>query len=595
MTLTRTLLIISLFLPRGLPAQAPDGAAIFDRACATCHRAGSGTRAPMPEVLRQVTRENILRSLETGLMKSQGSLLTQAERGAVAVYLGRPPKADQKPAAGSCENPTPWVGQDSGWNGWSVGTSNSRFQPGAVAKLDPANVPRLKLRWAFGFPSGSSINSQPTVFGGSVFVGSEEGTVYSLDARSGCMNWGFKVQATVRAAVVIDPTSRMALFGDLGANVYAVDAQSAKLVWKRQVDTHRAARITGSPLLLGDRLYVPVSSGEEGSAADPRYACCSFRGSIVALDVGTGRQIWKAYTIPDEPRQIGVNRIATPIWGPSGAAVWSPPTADLKRRAIYVGTGNSYSDPPSAFSDAVVAFDIDTGRMLWHQQLAPPDRWNIGCVVKDTTNCPPSPGPDVDFGSPPILCPLRNGRDLLIIPQKSGVVHAIDPDRRGAIVWQTRIGRGGLLGGIEWGGGADQGLAYFPVSDWQDSKPEAGGGLFALRIATGAQVWYAPPPKPACVKLPGCSAALIAPVTVTSGVIFSGSYDGHLRAYNTHDGSLLWDLDTLREFATVNGVNARGGSLGATGPTVAHGMLFLDAGYGAIRGNVLLAFSVDGK
>ena len=595
--MTRTWFVLAtlLFSSFGYSVEAPDGAAIFKRSCAVCHRAGSGTRAPSPAVLQQMTRESILRALETGKMKTQGSLLTQAEREAVAEYLAKPAAATSKQAGNFCSNPTPWVENGPGWNGWSASTTNSRFQPGRVEGLDRKNVPRLKLRWAFGFPGSSSINSQPTIFAGHVFVGSEEGVVYSLNARTGCIDWTFKATTTVRAAVVIDPETRMALFGDLAANVYAVDAITGRLVWQKRVDSHPVARITGSPLLVGARLYVPVSSGEEGSAADPHYPCCTFRGNVVALEVPTGKDIWKAYTIPGEPQRIGANAVGVPIWGPSGASVWSPPTADVKRQAIYVGTGNSYSDPPSPYSDAVVAFDLNTGRMLWSRQLTPRDRWNIGCVVKENTNCPPEPGDDVDFGSPPILCSLGHGHDLLVIGQKSGVVHALDPDRQGEVVWQTRIGRGGPLGGIEWGGGADQELAYFPLSDWQDAKPEAGGGLFALRIATGEKVWQAAPTKPACAKLPGCSAAEIAPVTVIADVVFSGSMDGHLRAYDARDGSVIWDLDAIREFKTVNGIQARGGSFNATGPTAVGGMLFVESGYGDIRGNVLLAFSVDGE
>jgi len=293
----------------GRAAQQPDGAAVFSHACAACHRAGSGTRAPLPEVLRQMTEESILRALESGMMKAQGSLLTQAERVAVARYLGTRPNPDRKPGIGYCQDPAPGFGDGPTWNGWSVDSGNTRFQNATAAGLDAQSVPKLKLRWAFGFPGRSSINSQPTVFGGRIFVGSEEGTVYSLDARSGCIIWSFKAQATVRAAVVIYALSRIALFGDLAANIYAVDALTGSLVWKRQVDRHPVARITGSPLLVQDRLYVPVSSGEEGSAADPRYRCCTFRGSVVALDARTGRQIWKAYTIPEQPHPIGANGI----------------------------------------------------------------------------------------------------------------------------------------------------------------------------------------------------------------------------------------------------------------------------------------------
>ncbi len=276
----------------------------------------------------------------------------------------------------------------------------------------------------------------------------------------------------------MDTTTHLLLFGDLTGNVYATDLTSGRLVWQTRADTHPSSKVTGSPVLVDGRYYVPICSSEEGWATDPRYPCCTFRGSVVVLDARTGKQIWQGYTIPDEAKQTGVNKAGVATWGPSGASLWSPPTIDKKRHAVYVGTGNSYTDPPSVYSDAVIAFDMDTGKQLWSRQLLPRDRWNGGCVVKDTDNCPSDPGPDYDFGAPPVLRSAGNGRDLLIIGQKSGVVHALDPDRQGEIVWQTRIGHGGPLGGIEWGGGADQDLAYYPLSDWHDSNPLEGWRSF---------------------------------------------------------------------------------------------------------------------
>lgn len=577
------------------PATVPNGKAIFNRSCAVCHRPESGTRAPLPTVLHEMTQEAILRALETGAMRAQGAMLTPVEREAVARYLGKPNAAPPKAGNNPCVPRTPWNEKESTWNGWSSSSDNSRFQPTVAAGLSHLKVSRLRLKWAFGFPNDSAINSQPTVFAGHLFVGSEDGAVYSLSALRGCTDWTFKALATVRTAPVVDPVARLVFFGDVNGNVYAVQAETGQLIWRRRADPHPAAKITGAPILIADRLYVPVSSSEEGWADNPRYPCCTFRGGVTAFEARTGRALWETHTIPEAPHRTGVNRAGVPTWGPSGGAVWSPPTVDLKRHAIYVGTGNSYSGPPSPYTDAVVAFDMRTGRMLWSQQLIGGDLWNGGCVVKETANCPPDSGPDYDFGSPPILRSLGNGRRLLVIGQKSGVIHALDPDRQGKIVWQVRIGRGGPFGGIEWGGGADQTLAYFPLSDWQPSKSDEGGGLFALRIATGDKVWYAPPPKPACVKLPGCNPALIAPVTVIPGVVFSGSQDGHLRAYDARNGRLLWDFDTLRRFETVNAIAARGGSFMSIAPIVANGMLFVEPGYGMIRGTVLLAFSVDGK
>jgi len=592
----RVLLVILVAVSSGWAFQNPDGAAIFQQHCDVCHRKGSGTRAPSPEVLQQMSRDSIIQALETGVMREQGAKLTPTEREAVAAFLShvKAPTSGARP--GFCTVKSDPLVDDPGWNGWGVDIANSRFQPAAVAGLSRNEIPKLKLKWAFGFPGAWATFGQPTVFGGRVFAGSEDGTVYSLNARTGCIDWTFKAPSTVKTAVSIGFGGRIAYFGDVSANVYAVEAASGSLLWKVHVDSHPAARITGSPVFFDGKLYVPVSSGEEGAAMDPRYPCCTFRGSVVALDAQTGKQIWKAYTIPQPAHPTVRSTAGVQMWGPSGAAVWSPPTIDAKQRVIYVATGNGYSDPPSPYSDAVIAFDLDSGKMLWSQQLTPSDLWNIACIAPTKANCPDHPGSDFDFGAPPILKTLPNGHRLLIAGQKSGVIYALDPDQQGRIVWQTRIGKGGPLGGIQWGGAADKKRVYFPLSDWNDSNPAMGGGLFALQVTSGKKAWYAPPPKPECLKQVGCNAAQMAPVTVIPGVVFSGSQDGHLRAYDTRTGKVIWDFDTLQEFKTVNGVEAHGGSMNATGPAIANGMLYVDAGYtNGVAGNVLLAFSVDGK
>src|SRR5579872_2997142 len=427
------------------PAFAPDGKVIFNRSCAICHRPDSGTRAPLPAVLREMTREAILRTLESGAMQAQGAMLTPAEREAVAQYLGKPTLVSPKVGNNSCTPRTPWNEKEKAWNGWSPSSDNSRVQPAAAAGLSRSEVPRLKLKWAFGFPHDSAINSQPTVFAGHLFVGSEDGTVYSLSARSGCADWSFKALATVRTAPVVDSETRLVFFGDVKGNVYAVQAESGRLVWRKRADPHPAAKITGAPILVGDYLYVPVSSNEEGWADNPHYSCCTFRGGVTAFEARTGRELWEVHTIPEAPHRTGANRAGMSTWGPSGGAVWSPPTVDLKRHTIYVGTGNSYSGPPSPYTDAVIAFDLKTGKMLWSRQFIPGDLWNGGCVVEKKDNCPPDAGPDYDFGSPPMLRSLANGRRLLIIGQKSGVIHALDPDRQGQIVWKCGSGTAGRL------------------------------------------------------------------------------------------------------------------------------------------------------
>lgn len=530
-------------------------------------------------------------------MRAQGARLTSAERAAVAEYLSKSAAPAVKARPGYCAaNSDSLATDDPGWNGWGVDIANTRLQPVTAAGLTRKTVPKLKLKWAFGFPGAWATFGQITVFGGRIFAGSEDGTVYSLNAETGCLYWTFKAPTTVKTAVSIGLGGHDAYFGDVAGNLYAVNAATGKLLWKTRVDPHPLARITGSPVLFQGRIYVPVSSGEEGAAIDPRYQCCTFRGSITVLDAQTGKQIWKASTIPEPAHRTRLSSAGTQLWGPSGAAVWSPPTLDSKRRAIYVATGNSYSSPDSRYSEAIIAFDMDSGKMLWSRQITADDLWNIACVAPTRANCPENPGKDFDFGAPPILVTVKNGRSLLLAAQKSGVIYALDPDRQGKIVWQTRIAKGGPLGGVEWGGAADNKQAYYSVSDLDDTNPLAGGGLFALKIKTGKKVWYVPPPKPDCLNQPGCSAAQMAPVTLIPGIVFSGSQDGHLRAYDTRNGKLIWDFDTAHTFKTVNGVEAHGGSLNAAGPSIANGMLYVNAGYtNGIAGNILLAFSVDGK
>lgn len=579
------------------------GAELFQKQCAVCHKAGGGAnRTPSPEALSRMPKQSIVTALDTGVMKLQGAALSLAEREAIADFLTVGQTSTPETAkSNACPDARSALPNLTGWNGWGADLTNTRFQSTKVAGLTAAQVPNLKLKWALGMAGTGVMYGQPTIAGGRLFLGSADGTVYSLNAATGCVYWTYKAPVTVRTAIELgsDSTNRaVAYFGDVKANVYAVDAQNGELLWRVPVDEHPVARVTGSPKLYQNRLYVPVSSVEEVSAGNAKYACCKFRGSVVALEVKTGRQIWKTYSIPDAPAPTGKSSAGTDKFGPAGAAIWSSPTIDTKRKVLYVGTGNQYADPVTKYSDAVLAMDLDTGVLRWSKQMTGGDHWNFACMNPNPASCPETQGPDVDIGSSPILRSV-GGKDVLVVGQKSGIVHGLDPDKQGEILWEVRIGRGGALGGIMWGSAADDRSVYVPLSDWAGSKAvegaPAGGGLFALNIATGEKVWYTPPVKPACAGKSGCSPSQMAPATVIPGVVFSGSMDGHLRAYSTTDGSIVWDFDTLRDFDTINGVKAKGGSLNATGPTIANGMLFVNSGYGALGGmpgNVLLAFGL---
>ena len=574
----------------------PDGAALFTKKCASCHRPGNDMRAPEPAALHDMTQSSIIAALESGRMKWEAKFLSKAQKVAIADYLGVANVATAANTAGMCARdldppPNPPV-----WAGWGGDPQNSRFQPAVAAGLNRDQIKNLKLKWTFGFPGAAATFGQPTSVAGKLFVGSEDGTVYALDSATGCMWWSFKASATVKTAISIGNKGEAALFGDTNGFVYALKVADGSVIWKVRPDAHPAARITGSPLLVGTRLYVPISSGEEGAAADPSYPCCTFRGSVVALDTISGKQIWQAYTLTETPKPTRKSSAGVQYWGPSGSPVWSAPTADLKRHVIYVATGNNYSAPSTDSSDAVIAFDMKSGKKLWSRQFTPKDVWNSGCVAEKKDNCPDRHGDDYDFGAPPVLKSLVSGKDVLLLAQKSGVVYAVDPADQGKLLWKSRIGKGGPLGGVEWGGAADKRYGYFPLSDYDFDHPLGGGGLFALDLRTGKQVWHVDPPKPACAGQFGCSAAQMAPPTLIPGAVFAGSLDGHLRAYDTRDGSVLWDFDTVQEFHTTNGLRAHGGSLNGAGPAIVSGMVYVNTGYtNAMAGNVLLAFSADTK
>ncbi|HKW97966.1 MAG TPA: PQQ-binding-like beta-propeller repeat protein [Bryobacteraceae bacterium] len=604
-----------MLIPRTLAAlcilsgalEAQDGAALYRKYCAGCHDSGA-SRVPSHEALRRLSPERILVALESGSMMMMGARRTAPERRAIAGYLAAQPfgsvRMDAPPRSAFCRITGDGAidpADGPRWNGWGVDLANRRFQPAEMAGMKAADVPRLKLRWAFGFPGDIVAYAQPAVEGGQLYVGSAGGRVYSLDARSGCIRWIYEAEAPVRTAISIgEAGARHAVyFGDLHANVYAVNAANGELLWKTRVEEHSEARITGAPALADGRLYVPVASFEEVSAADPGYECCRFRGSVAALDRASGKIVWKTYMIDEAPHATRKNRAGTQLWGPSGAAVWSAPTIDLKRRVIYAATGDSYSDPAAATTDAILALDMDSGKLLWSRQFTKGDAFNLACPSPDKSNCPEANGPDFDFGSSPILVELAGGKRLLVAGQKSAVVYGLDPDRGGKLVWQTRVGRGGTLGGIQWGPAADLDKVYVALSDIVRQvtpaglvlDPKAGGGLFALGLTNGEIEWRAAPPE--CGERRPCSPAQSAAVTVIPGVVFSGSSDGHLRAYSTGDGKIIWDCDTAREFRTVNGAEARGGSIDGPGPVIAGGMLYVNSGYGAmggIPGNVLLAF-----
>ncbi len=598
--------------------EKPEGAALFKQHCASCHVSAANPntqpvattasivpgRAPSREILSQKTQEEILRALESGPMILYGNQIVESERRAIAAYL-TPKKGDAATAAmanmcamrsgispAGLQNPE-------NWNGWGLDIVNSRYQTHTGIRAD--NISGLKLKWAWGVPDASTAYGQPTIVDGKVFVGSGDGRVYALNAETGCTLWTYQAETTVRAAVTVGPGEHghpLAYFADGEAMLYAVDADTGTLVWKNRVDSHRLARITAAPQLYRGRIYVGLTGNEELAGGDPTYPCCTFRGNVVSVDALTGKVIWKGYAIAEAPHEMKPGE-SHAKFGPAGASIWDAATIDTKRGVLYVGTGDAFVDPAADGTDAIIAFDLTTGKRLWVRQKTPNDVFNFGCLDPRHINCGNGPGPDVDFGSSPILEDLGDGHRVLLAGQKSGVMFGLDPDNGGKELWQVRVGHGSGLGGIEWGSTSDGKYVYAANSDISTlgrvpgTVPPPPGGLAAIDIRTGKLVWKVMPPKPACEGKPGCSAGQLAAVTAIPGVVFSGSMDGHLRAYASDDGKVIWDFDTTPEFHTVNGVAAHGGSMSGSGPTVSGNMVFVTSGFdvtAGMAGNVLLAF-----
>ena len=599
--------------PRQLGAGA--GSKIFGDYCQNCHGNPQVARAPLPVVLKKMTPEHIYEVLTTGVMKTQAESLTDRQKIDIAEWVGGRRMApaesgEAKAMSNVCSSHPPVrdVNARPSWNGWSADGSNTRFQTATAADLSPAQVTRLTLKWAFGLPGAVTVDTQPTIVDGRVYISSDIGWMYSLDADTGCVHWSFQAQAGVRSAPTIGPVKpgsdkNAVFFGDIHGHAYALDANNGELLWKTTVDDHPLARITAGTRLHNGRLYVPVASMEEPESSSPNYKCCTMRGVVTALNAETGKPVWKTYTIEEKPTARKTAE-GVPFMGPSGADVWDSPTIDVKRNALYIGTGNNFSDPATKTSDAVMALDLDTGKVLWTVQELEGDVWHVGCPGSDIPTPPgvtprpriaqprppnyycPGQHPDWDISASPMLTTLADGRNILVVAPKSGIVFGHDVDKKGALLWKQDVARivpASGTGEILFGGAADDQNAYFNLKS---------GGLVALNLSNGLEKWHNPlPPREAMKDHPGLSAA----VTVIPGVVFSPALDGMLRAFAANDGKLLWQYDTNQEFKTVNGVKARGGSIGSAGATVVNGTVFVGSGYtgyqGGLPGNVLLAFT----
>lgn len=584
------------------------GAEVYQANCAACH---SGPLSEVPKLasLKLLSKEAIITTLRTGVMRNQADRLSPEQHEQLAAFISasNETEATNVLVAGKCAaeessetaDAPPIIGN------WGMGLENKRYYDADDLQITAENVSDLKLSWTFAFPNATRARAQPTIVGNTLYTASQHGTIYALDRKTGCIRWTFQAEAEIRSALVVGTDENGAAsrlyFSDFSAKVYALDLKTKKLRWKRKVEDHHMATITGSLNVFENRLYVPVSSLEILSAFDEKYECCTFRGSMVALNADTGEQIWKTYTIPEEAKPNGKTSVGTTRMGPSGAPIWTSPTIDTQRKVLYFGTGENYSRPVSKTSDAIMALNLEDGKILWTQQMYADDAWNGACVYPPYgPNCPEYHGPDADFGAPPIL--ITSGeKDILLVGQKSGDVYALDPDNNGETIWHELVGRGAIMGGVHWGMASNGQTLYVPINDQNDyplhkDKPIQ-PGVHALNIVDGKRIWSTIEEN-RCDESSEwqCGPGISAAITATPEVLFAGALDGVLKAYDTQTGKALWAYDTDRDYEAVNGAKAFGGTIDSDGPVVTGRQLFITSGYakfGEQPGNVLLAFELE--
>jgi polyvinyl alcohol dehydrogenase (cytochrome) len=452
------------------------------------------------------------------------------------------------------------------WPMYGRDLAGSHYNPNEK-QLTPGSVGRLKVKWIF--ETGGDVSSQPTVVNGVIYFGSWDGKEYAVDAKTGKKLWEFDTGGYPSRSGAAYADGAL-YFADAGGRMYALDAKSGQKLWQVKVDPHPMNICTSAPIYHNGRVYIGVSSREEVvMMGNSKYECCTFRGGVAAFDAKTGKQVWRFYTVKEEPKEQGKDKFGRRIFGPSGVGVWSTVAINPQAKRLYLTTGDDYTKPESNMSDAIIALNLDTGNMIWSYQATPGDVWNANCLAN-----PKECGPDHDFGTIPMTFKGAGGKALVGAGQKSGWFYAVNP-KDGKLVWKTEVGPGGMLGGIEFGAATDGERVYAAISN----HPKQ-GSVSALDGATGKILWKTPSPD---------NKSNFGPITITgtgnNRLVFAGSSGNFVRAYDAGTGKILWEYDT-------------GGAVGG-GPTVVDGVLYVGSGYQSLRigkgNNKLYAFSIDGQ
>ncbi|MCW8196399.1 PQQ-binding-like beta-propeller repeat protein [Proteobacteria bacterium 005FR1] len=590
------------------PQSIHPGEKIYQQTCAGCHDNPEATRAPGRESLQAMRRSTVDYAMTLGYMKIQAKNLSEKQREQLLDWLGMEQQDNTAWLdAAMCKGDQAIVDKNASGHITSFGidSRNLRRLSAEQSGLRKKEFADLELVWAFGFPQTPTMRSQPVIAGDTLFIASTDaGRLYALNTETACVKWMYEADYPLRSSLSygkLENGSPVVVTGDAAGAVLTIDARSGKPIWRTDIRLHEANRITGTPVIHEGRVYAPLSGVEINYAGDDTYECCKTQGAVIALDLESGKKLWTGRTMEPASRQK-ISRAGTQLWGPSGAPIWSTPVIDEKRNRLYVGTGENNSLPVTGTSDAIIAFNLDTGERDWVFQATERDAWNYACT--GGANCDWGGKAiivDHDFGGSVMITQRKDGRDLLVVGQKSGTTWALDPDKNGELVWSTKIGSGGFLGGNHWGTASDGERVFVPLNDRSPTpdRPDGRPGMYALDLETGEIIW-SHQAKADCSgdrkqRFPACDARLgYSPVPlVVDGAVLQGSIDGILRVFDGASGDLLWKYDTVKSFETVNGVPGQGGALDSAPYVAADGTLYVMSGYsrfGQAPGNVLLAF-----
>ncbi len=575
----------------------PAGRKIFDAYCRNCHKDSGIAQAPDATILSTMTPKSIVAALRAGKMRLQASALNDSEKTQVAEWITQSLIVNEEMPKDAFTQFKLSTGKND-YSGWGGNLEGTGFRTLTQTGINTLNLSSLHFKWAFAFAGATVVRSKPAVVGDWLIVGGQFGELYALNKKTGKIGWKFAASAAIRGAIVIEEKGEKvtAYFADFSTNVYAINARNGKLIWDKRAGFDQQSSVTGSVAIYNGYVYVPISSIEVAMAANGNYSCCTSSGGVVALSSATGQEIWRHRVLPTA-RVTGKKKNGGLFFGPSGAPVWCSPTVDAKRGLLYLGTGENYSMPSSGSSDAIQALDLKTGRLVWNFQSTKNDIYNLACPYFN--NCPWKPGPDLDFGMAPLLVKRPDGKDILVAGQKAGLVFALSPST-GKVIWKRRIGKGGALGGVHWGMAADAQHVYAANADnlagldLSDTSIKPSPGLYALDLSTGNIAWKAGSPD--CMDKSQCFDCNSAAPAVIPGIVFAGGLGGHIRAYSSKDGKLLWDFNTIQNYETTDGLKGKGGAIDGPAPVMSGGFLYVNSGYGMFGeapGNVIICFSVE--